>query len=445
MKKTNIQHIAENAICCGCGSCVAICPQKSITIKRNEAGFLTPTINDTCVNCKKCLEVCPSHPENTFKNLPKNILIGDYQCAYIGYSSSEETRKVGQSGGVVSGLVQYLLDSNKIDGAVLTKFDSKNQEPIAHFAQTRDEVIKSAGSYYSQASTCKTILENKDKKMAAVVLGCHSESLQLQYEKFNIPKPEYTIGLVCAGQNSNRLLTDLIDLIEQKHAIKIAPPFYFRYRDKQAGGWPGKVAVSKDGKNYSIETINRFKLKPVYESHRCITCYDQMSIFSDIVCGDPWGISENEQQKGNTVILVRTNRGAELIQNAQAAGFINIKKIDPKDIIKGQTVENRHKNKVNIAHSYFEKENWLYPYNQQVISNFTSSNPITEKEESAVIKRLKYTREFVLAETSENISNISVKKKQEIEYEYKQNNRLIVKVTRPIKKILKKTILLIKK
>jgi len=51
-----------------------------------------------------------------------------------------------------------------------------------------------------QSSVVKTILENRDKQMAAVVLGCQSESLDLIGEKYpNITLPAYIIGLICAG------------------------------------------------------------------------------------------------------------------------------------------------------------------------------------------------------------------------------------------------------
>lgn len=44
--------------CCGCAACVAVCPQKAISMKKDEEGFLYPIIVGTCIGCLKCEKVC---------------------------------------------------------------------------------------------------------------------------------------------------------------------------------------------------------------------------------------------------------------------------------------------------------------------------------------------------------------------------------------------------
>jgi len=99
-----------------------------------------------------------------------------------------------------------LLEQKLIEGAVVNNFNKNTKRPEAVFETTREGIIKGAGSYYSQSSVVKTILENRDKQMAAVVLGCQSESLDLIGEKYpNITLPAYIIGLICAGQYSGNI------------------------------------------------------------------------------------------------------------------------------------------------------------------------------------------------------------------------------------------------
>ena len=45
--------------CCGCGACVAICPQKAIKMITNQ-DFYYPFIDrNLCIQCKICLKICP--------------------------------------------------------------------------------------------------------------------------------------------------------------------------------------------------------------------------------------------------------------------------------------------------------------------------------------------------------------------------------------------------
>ena len=56
-----------------------------------------------------------------------------------------------QDGGVVSALLIALLESGEIDGALVAKpSESEPWKGVAHLAQTPEEVIACAGSFYNQ-------------------------------------------------------------------------------------------------------------------------------------------------------------------------------------------------------------------------------------------------------------------------------------------------------
>ena len=113
----------------------------------------------------------------------------------------------------------------------------------------------------------------------------------------------------------------------------------FRFRDKDADGWPGDIKIYTANKNYVLNKKTRHMLKPVYETYRCLFCFDQMNIYSDIAVVDPYGIKNKTDKLGNSVIIVRTKKGKELIESAVKVGVINIEKVPIKKIIKGQTVD----------------------------------------------------------------------------------------------------------
>ena len=58
-------HVREKGtLCCGCGACAIVCPEKCITIRLQENGFLEAVVDDdVCSRCGTCMDVCPMQGE----------------------------------------------------------------------------------------------------------------------------------------------------------------------------------------------------------------------------------------------------------------------------------------------------------------------------------------------------------------------------------------------
>jgi coenzyme F420 hydrogenase subunit beta len=409
MQIDNVSQIAGNALCTACGACAGICPSNAIEILTNTAGFLVANINnDLCIDCGKCAKICPSNPENKPSIETNDIFHGICLAGYVGYASDEAIRQKSQSGGIVTALLCYLLEQNEIEGAIVNNLNAQTRRPQAIFASSKSEIIGACGSYYAQSPVVKTILEHSDKNTAAVVLGCQAESLQLIRENYpDITLPKYTIGLICAGQHSGDMIDDLITQSECD-ANQISE---FRFRDK-GRGWPGDVHVATSTKDCWLPKESRLRLKQVYELHRCIICYDQMNIFSDIVCGDPWGISHKQQPEGHTVVIARTEAGREILENAARDGAIILEGLPIENIFTGQTVDGRHKTKFYTSREIFYENKWLFPYPGDYFENvsFTPANIIARKE---LKERLTYSRDLYLTlDGNDYRRKVNLKKKK---------------------------------
>lgn len=58
-KKKLPELYSKKENCCGCSACFAICPQKAISMKPDEKGFLYPVVDsEICICCYKCMKVC---------------------------------------------------------------------------------------------------------------------------------------------------------------------------------------------------------------------------------------------------------------------------------------------------------------------------------------------------------------------------------------------------
>lgn len=409
MQIDNISHIAGNALCNACGACARICPSNAIEIPTNTAGFLAANINnDLCIDCGKCAKICPSNPENKPSIDTNDVFHGVCLAGYVGYASDNTIRRKSQSGGIVTALLCYLLEQNEIEGAIVNKLNARTRRPQAVFASSKSEIIEACGSYYAQSLVAKTILEHSDKNIAAVVLGCQAESLQLIRENYpNVTLPKYIIGLICAGQHSGDMIDDLIT----QSGCDVNQMSEFRFRDK-SNGWPGDVHVKTSTKDCWLPKESRYRLKQVYELHRCIVCYDQMNIFSDIVCGDPWGISHKQQPDGHTVVIARTETGKKLLENAARDGAIVLEELSKEDIFIGQTVDGRHKTKFYTSREIFYENKWLFPYSDDYFENisFMPANIMVRKE---LKERLTYSRNLYLTLDREDyLRKVNLKKKK---------------------------------
>lgn len=405
----NIQRITEQAICTGCGTCVSICPNKAISMLENAGGFLYAHVDkELCVQCRRCLNICPSNAENQTIDDVSESIHGKCLQGYIGYASRKSIRREGQSGGIVTALLLYLLESGKIDGAITNQFDANTNRPKSIFADSAEIIKGSAGSYYCQSAVVNTILENEGKRLAAVVLGCQAEAVRLCREKHveAVRTLEYMIGLVCAGQNSGYMIDKLI---ADCGCAKEEKPqkFRFRYSHPAYGGWPGNILIVTNKYRYSLDQSRRHALKPICELFRCLLCYDQMCIDADVVCGDPWGI-QGDHRAGETVIIAHTTKGLELIKEASDAGYISVRRLAVQQIIKGETVDGRHRNKVAAGYTACQKNSWLYPYSVSEKAAKELSR-IPRRTYRKLLERMQYARYRFLATDTDEVDALMKK------------------------------------
>ena len=402
-----MKHIAEigkQGLCTACGGCGAVCPVGAVTMQENPAGFMVAQVDEAkCIGCGLCRKVCPSVPENTKAIAARDLLHGVCIGGFVGYAAHEGVRLNGQSGGVVTALLNHLLRTDGIDAALVAGFDGETHRPKAVLAETEEEVLASAGSYYTQLPILPALREAKGKRVAAVTLGCQSAALKLMETAAPRPVPAYRIGLICAGQNSGAMIDDIC------REAGCSDPTAFRFRDKTAGGWPGAITVTDADGVHTLPNKYRHSIKAVYECHRCLLCYDQMNTNADLVCGDPWGISGKDTPEGHTVILVRTEKGMQLLCEAQAAGAVVLEPLAITEIMRGQTVGDRHRDKVYAAKAVYEKEGWAYPYDKSVMEQYVPEKKAMGKNEP----KIHYTRKYYMAATKADAMKIAERKKKE--------------------------------
>jgi coenzyme F420 hydrogenase subunit beta len=343
-QKKNIADTVDACLCTSCGTCVPICPTQAISMKETPGGLLFARVDDaTCNGCGLCLRGCGGRylAEGL---LPDNVdpFKGKVLAAYCGFANDSDIRLHGQSGGVVTALLSFLLETGRADKALVNHMpEDGTLRPAPYMAHKKEALLHSQGSKYCPVALNAAIppaIGKDGKKIAVVGLPCHLHSLR-NVQTFN-PYWEkgvcITVGLFC----DRTLAYSAIDYLIGKGKVAPKNVMAFRYREKTQGGWPGTIQLrTKSGKEIRLPSKERQSVKDYFTPPRCRLCFDKVNVLSDISVGDAWGV--NEGNEGFSVLLARTAAGLALLQEAQNCGYLTLESIDPEIIFKGQAVEKR--------------------------------------------------------------------------------------------------------
>lgn len=319
--------IIDSHLCTRCGTCSAICPQDAIWRDDDYFPHLDP---DKCTECGLCARVCPGQNISALA-LQKNVFgieqwpgdyTGHYQQAYAAHSTHQAVRRGGASGGVVTELLLYLLESGEIDGAIVTTIDKDNpRRAKSIIARTREELLEAQQSkyiVYPVNDILKTIRQNNGR-FAYVGLPCQIQGLRkwLQMNKRMRDRILYIIGLFCLTTFETPIIDELY-AIKGNRRKKLKD---FRFRE---GKWPGNIcAIYKDG-HYQKLHYSNFKdgainyLTQLYTPYRCQMCTDGTAEFADLSVADAWmrNAEKDYLYPAMSTVLLRTETGSNLFKRA---------------------------------------------------------------------------------------------------------------------------------
>jgi coenzyme F420 hydrogenase subunit beta len=251
------------------------------------------------------------------------------------HARDDRIRHYGASGGGITGLLDHLMRKGAIDGAIVAR--THPERPLVSqtfIARDRESLVGAQGSRYAPVSNCTALREILEQAGRYAIVGtpCMLQATTRAQELL-APLQERIvckIGLVCAGMAS-RLSTKAF---LQRYGVDPADVREIRYRGE---GWPGFFrAYGKE----SVLLRRRLLgdeldyLVPGDHYLRCWNCLDHWGYFSDIVVSDPWTqeMVENER-KGWTAIMVRTEAGKEFLSSAVEAGDLISQDISAQDML----------------------------------------------------------------------------------------------------------------
>lgn len=328
-------------LCNRCGSCVGLSGGK-IVFTDQEGEYRPIVLSEPDeTESARILNACagkdfsfPLYREHFYANAPEfHTYTGPYHGIFIAHSNDEKIRRAGASGGIISAILIYLLKSGKIDGAVVTGM-SKTKPWLAesYIATNEEEILEAAQSKYIITSVNEILPQIQEfrGKLAYVGLPGQVQSIRkLQKVKdVSVQNIHYIFGPFYGNTllfSSVRSFLRSYKIYDYQNITKL----WFRY-----GEWPGNMRVEmSDGRSAELPKFHANYLIPFHILRNSLLCTDLSNEFTDISGGDAWAPVYEERGKGFSMVLSRSEQGAAILTEMEAAGLISLTPITADEAI----------------------------------------------------------------------------------------------------------------
>jgi coenzyme F420 hydrogenase subunit beta len=344
-KIKTVADIASWRLCLGCGACAYICPEKKISlVDFVEEGIRPMLQTDACGSCTACLDVCPGYENDhtEINQLPGIISELESSCGPVievweGHAADAEIRFAGSSGGLITALALYCLEKDGMHGVLHIGGDPEN--PLRNktrLSRTRLELLDKTGSRYAPASACDRLDLIESAPAPCAFIGQPSEVTALVKAERIRPglknKVGLTISFFCAGSPATKGTVELL----KSMGIDPGQVQGLRYR---GNGWPGHFAVTVKGQSAPVSQMTyreSWGFLQKYRPYSTHLCPDGTGEDADISCGDPWYREVQAGEAGSSLVVVRTERGREIIRRAIEAGYVSLERADPTKLLDSQ-------------------------------------------------------------------------------------------------------------
>lgn len=331
----NVAFVPRLGLCTMCGACEGVCPEDAVTMKLNpRKGIPEPEVETAvCTDCEVCVSVCPGFELDLEGHLTADQRTSARRSPHFGSfyeifrmrSTDPTFSSNGSSGGMVTATVAHLLDTGRVDGAIVTRMATGGwQQMESYVARTPTELLASQKSKYLPNPLTRVFKEVirgdiPDERLVFVGLPCHVEALRLAQKAFPVVarKIRYAFSIFCSRVPSLHATKFLL------RANGISPDAV-RKVDYRSGEHPGHLTAHL-GRGADVRVDH---LDWTYWGHaflqffyptRCFMCYDKTGEQADISFGDNWQ-QLGRESLGASSVVGRTTEAVELMHEMERHG-----------------------------------------------------------------------------------------------------------------------------
>jgi coenzyme F420 hydrogenase subunit beta len=350
----SVEDVVSAGLCIGCGLCESLAPSAIEMIMTSEGRERPHVATELTADAWEQIEaVCPG---TQIAGVPRgcvpagasvDLIWGPFLRLLEAHATDPEVRYRAASGGVLSALARYLLDSGRVQAIVHVA--ASQQSPMRSTGRVsfdRVQVLDAAGSRYGPAAPLRDLmtLVHQGRPFALIGKPCDVGAARIlaRREPGLAEQMRYVLSMLCGGasdlEKSRNVLRDF--------GVDEAQVELFRYRGH---GNPGLTYIRATDGREMTRTYDEmwadeagWRIQP-----RCKICPDAVGEVADIVAGDMWpgGSPPHGGDDGFNAVFVRTEAGAALFNAAVAAGVLEAGRRIPvrqMDSFQPHQVEKKH-------------------------------------------------------------------------------------------------------
>ncbi len=326
-------RVVLSGICTGCGICVALAENGKARMIQGPSGLI-PEFDTSCELPELAWTACPGkgvdYPElykEHYGELPTDWRVGHINKLWTGYASDPVIRRAGASGGTTTAVLIYLLETGRIDAAILAKQGTPTAERASWFiAKTREDILSCVQSVYVPVAMldCLAHLET-GKKYAITLVPEQSAALRvLQHSGHELAqKIEFVLGPYTGTALDPRAVRSLL------RANKVANDDPITSLKWRAGEWPGYLEIiTASGREIRSKKVYYNFLIPFYVTQTSLQSMDFANEFTDLSVGDAWSPKFESLGQGFSVIASRSEKMTAILEEMAISDLIQLTQAD---------------------------------------------------------------------------------------------------------------------
>jgi len=263
-----------------------------------------------------------------YGHLPENWLTGIIKTVFTGFASDPDIRLAGASGGVLTRVLQYLLETGRIDAAVVARQGVPSAvEASPVLARSSDDILAAAGSVYIPVDMLSAMDSFQDGETYAMT--CTPEqSAALRHLQQAGDKHARQVKYVLGPYTGTALMPEALNYYLRSNGIPRTDPLVsVKWR---AGEWPGYLElITESGRVLRSPKVYYNFLIPFFITETSLLSMDFCNEFADLAVGDAWSPKFEAQGEGMSVVVTRTAEMDAIVAEMRQAGLLTLEEADP--------------------------------------------------------------------------------------------------------------------